>query len=66
MTKQNDDNNLPLAFTVGDLRSHLKLFPDDYELIFSETMGGNKQIFYRTKKRGENLMQIELTEISSD
>jgi hypothetical protein len=43
-------------FTVGDLRRHLKLCPDDYELRFgpSDTL-----TFYRTKMRADTLVQIE-------
>lgn len=42
-------------FTVGDLRRHLADWPDDMELIFSDD-GLN---FYRFKKRGDNLLQME-------
>lgn len=44
--------------TVGDLRMHLKIFDDDDEVIF----GGGNLTFYRTKKRGPNLVQIEFAE----
>lgn len=44
--------------TVGDLRRHLQHFPDDYELIFGS---GNLE-FYRTKLRGETLVQIEFSQ----
>jgi hypothetical protein len=48
------------SFTVGDLRRHLQLFPDDYELQFgpSDTL-----TFYRTKLRGDTLLQIEFNEL---
>lgn len=46
-------------FTVGDLRKHLKIYSDDYELIF----GDSDLTFYRTKTRGEKLVQIEFNKI---
>lgn len=54
MTKQQKE--IP-TITLGTLRKHLELFPDDYEVSFS----GLK--FYRTKLRGTNLVQIEFEEI---
>jgi hypothetical protein len=45
--------------TVGDLREHLELLPDDFELIF----GDEDLSFYRTKRRGPKLVQIEFNEI---
>ena len=43
------------SITVGELRRHLEVFPDDYELFF----GDGDLAFYRTKMRGDNLVQIE-------
>ena len=45
-------------FTVGDLRRHLKLYPDDYELLLP---GG--LTFYRVKQRGPELVAIEQNEV---
>ncbi len=42
--------------TVGELREHLKVFPDDWEVTF----GGLE--FYRTKQRGDKLVQIEFNQ----
>ena len=39
------------GITVGELKEHLKVFGDDYEIF----MGG--LIFSRTKKRGEKLFR---------
>lgn len=46
------------TMTVGDLRRHLAVFPDDWELTFGS---GNLE-FYRTKARGEKLVQIEFNQ----
>jgi hypothetical protein len=43
---------------LGSLRAHLKPFSDDYEVIFG---GGNLE-FYRTKQRGDKLVQIEFSQ----
>jgi hypothetical protein len=48
-------------FTVGDLRRELADWPDDIELIFSD----DGLTFYRLKKRGENLLQMEFNETIS-
>jgi hypothetical protein len=48
-------------FTVGDLRRHLADWPDDMELIFSD-YGLD---FYRFKKRGDNLLQLEFNQTIS-
>jgi hypothetical protein len=44
--------------TVGQLRNHLKLYPDDFDLIF----GGGNLKFYRVKLRGQNIVQIEFSQ----
>lgn len=46
------------SITVGELRKHLELFSDDYELFFGS---GNLE-FYRTKSRGDKLVQIEFSQ----
>ena len=45
--------------TIGDLKRHLSVFNDDYELTF----GTGDLTFYRTKLRGDRLVQIEFNEI---
>ena len=45
--------------TVGELREALKVFPDDWQVIF----GCEELEFYRTKARGEKLVQIEFNQI---
>ena len=42
---------------LGDLRANLELFPDDYEVTF----GSGNLKFYRTKQRGDKLVQIEFS-----
>ena len=49
---------IPNKITVGELRLHLKVFNDDYELYF----GNGNLHFYRTKLRGDKLVQIEFDE----
>lgn len=44
--------------TVGELREALKIFPDDWQVIF----GCEELEFCRTKKRGEKLVQIEFNQ----
>jgi len=44
--------------TVGDLRRALEVFPDDWQVIF----GCQELEFYRTKTRGEKLVQIEFNQ----
>jgi hypothetical protein len=48
------------TITVGELRRHLNVFPDDWELFFGD---GNLQ-FYRTKARGDKLVQIEFNQFT--
>lgn len=43
--------------TVGELKKHLEIYPDDMELNF----GGLD--FYRVKMRGENILQIEFEQV---
>lgn len=52
--------------TVGELKEHLRLFPDDMEITFGCTTEAVPLIFYRTKMRGDNLVQIELNEVTED
>lgn len=42
--------------TVGELKMHLEAFTDDMEVSFCGLE------FYRTKRRGDDLVQIEFTE----
>jgi hypothetical protein len=44
--------------TIGELIDHLKVFDKDSELIF----GSDELTFYRTKNRGEKIVQIEFNE----
>lgn len=46
----------PRTITVGILREHLAIYPDDYELDFSGLE------FYRLKQRGPELVQVEFSE----
>jgi hypothetical protein len=47
-------------FTVGDLRRHLRGFSDDTKLMFADGL-----TFHRVKRRGEDLVQVELNEPES-
>jgi hypothetical protein len=51
------------TFTVGDLRRHLEVFADDWELQFGPSFTDGALTFYRTKARGEKLVQIEFNEL---
>jgi hypothetical protein len=44
--------------SLGDLRKQLELFSDDYEVTF----GSGNLKFYRTKQRGDKLVQIEFAQ----
>ena len=46
------------TISLGELRKHLALFSDDCEVFFGS---GNLQ-FYRTKSRGDKLVQIEFSQ----
>ncbi len=59
-----NDERTARRLTVGDLREHLALFPDHYELIFgSGEPGKGGFTFYRTKMRGPELVQIAFEEL---
>lgn len=51
----NEDRRI---FTIGDLKSWIKDIPNDTELIFQGNL-----TFYRIKRRGENLVQMEFNQI---
>ena len=52
--------------TVGDLRGQLSVFADDAELVFGSTMAGDTLIFYRTKRLGDDMVLIELNELTEE
>lgn len=54
MTEKLDQDRI--ITTVGDLKRDLALYPDNMELYFEGFT------YYRTKMRGENILQIELNE----
>jgi hypothetical protein len=54
-------NVKPKTIRLGDLRYHLSLYDDDYELFF----GAGNLDFYRTKTRGAKLVQIEFCQDTS-
>lgn len=43
--------------TVGELIDQLKAFPPDWELTFADEL-----TFYRLKRRGDALLQVEFNE----
>jgi hypothetical protein len=47
--------------TVKDLRDALDVYPDDWQVIF----GCEELEFYRVKKRGDKLVQIEFNQTVS-
>lgn len=47
----------PPTIKVGDLRRWLQYYPDDFDLSFSGLE------FYRVKTRGENIAQIEFSQV---
>jgi len=51
-----------MPLTVGDIRDAIDGLSDDVEIYFGSTMAGKELKFYRFKKRGEKLLQIELNE----
>ena len=51
----------PNRITVGELMEHLKHAEPETELFF----GSGDLTFYRTKWRGDNLLQIEFNEVYS-
>lgn len=51
-----------MNMTVGELRDRLKGYSDETEITFGSNIFGVPIIFYRFKRRGENLLQIELSE----
>lgn len=50
------------TLTVGELKEHLKVCSDD-DIVFFGTGGDDELTFYRTKSRGEKLVQIEFNEL---
>ena len=50
--------------TVGELRRALEGYSDATEVNFGCTLDAVPLMFYRVKRRGENLVQIELNEAS--
>jgi hypothetical protein len=50
--------------TVGELKEKLQGYSDDTEITFGATIAAVPLIFYRVKRRGDDLVQIELNEAS--
>jgi hypothetical protein len=50
-------------FTIADLKQQLEAFSDDCELTFGAGSNGVPLTFYRTKRRGEDEVQIEFNEV---
>jgi hypothetical protein len=56
-------NNL----TVGELNKHVADLPSDMEITFGSSKHSKRPlIFYRFKRRGDNLLQIELNELDPE
>ena len=52
--------------TIGELKKRLSNYPDDWQITFGSNRNGELLVFYRTKPRGEKLLQIELNELTED
>lgn len=50
--------------TVGDLKERLQGYSDDTAITFGATVAAVPLVFYRVKRRGDDLVQIELNEVS--
>ncbi len=48
--------------TVGELRERLLVYSDDMEITIGPAPNGEPVVFSRLKRRGENLVQIELVD----
>jgi hypothetical protein len=51
------------SLTVGDLMRQLSGYDKDTEITFGSTLDANLLVFNRVKRRGDNLVQIELNEL---
>ena len=49
--------------TVGDLVRQLSGYDKDAEITFGSILDANLLVFYRVKRRGDDLVQIELNEL---
>ena len=58
--QRNGGHYLPL--TVGELRAAISELDEDVQLDFGSALGGRALLFYRFVWRGENMLQIELSE----
>ncbi len=52
--------------TVSDIRDAILGLPDDVEIDFGSTLDGTPLRFYRFKRRGDKILQIELNEDRED
>lgn len=57
---RNGGHYLPL--TVGELRAAISELDEDVQLDFGSALGGRALLFYRFVWRGENMLQIQLSE----
>lgn len=53
--------------TVGELKKHIADLPSDMEITFGSSKYSKRPlIFYRFKRRGDDLLQIELNELDPE
>ena len=52
--------------TVGRLKKMLEGYSDDTEITFGSTIKAIPLVFYRVKRKGNDLVQIELNEVLED
>jgi hypothetical protein len=57
---RNGGHYLPL--TVGELRAAISELDENIQLDFGSALGGRALLFYRFVWRGDNMLQIELSE----
>ena len=56
-----------MNITVGDLKKYYAPLPDDMEITFGSSKFSKRPlVLYRCKVRGDNLIQIELSELDDE
>ncbi len=64
--KRMDRQEKESRITVGELRESLAGYPASTRIMFGSTRFGDPIVFYRVKRRGPAVVQIELNEIQDD
>ncbi|MGE0269473.1 MAG: hypothetical protein AB7S78_13570 [Candidatus Omnitrophota bacterium] len=66
MQRNPDQVERESRITIGRLREDLQGYSDDTEITFGSTREAVPLIFYRVKRRGDGLVQIELNEVDPE